>query len=62
MDKVEVYVKKVDDFIAQYPSVTQYGKDSCHENSELFAGLLMGSNGDGGIVLARHLGETGLDS
>ena len=25
MDKVEVYVKKVDDYIAQYPSVTQYG-------------------------------------
>jgi receptor expression-enhancing protein 5/6 len=26
MDKVEVYVKKVDDYIAQYPSVTQYEK------------------------------------
>ena len=25
MDKVEEYTKKVDDFIAQYPSVTQYG-------------------------------------
>jgi hypothetical protein len=27
MDKVEVYVNKVDEFIAKYPSVTQYGKD-----------------------------------
>lgn len=25
MDKVKVYIEKVDDFIAQYPSLTQYG-------------------------------------